>query len=471
LARKKIVIPELHISGIADKGKAVGRTDDGQVIFVEGPVPGDVVEVLVLRKKKNYSEAVVRKYISFSEDRITAPCRHFGVCGGCKWQHMSYTSQLQYKNQMVRDCIRRIAKLDPDIVQPIIGCDDNFHYRNKLEFSFSNKRWITNEEAASDREILQEGGLGFHKAGFFDKIVNIDECLLQDDFSNRVRNHVRDFAIENEYSYYDLRAHNGLMRNLIIRNTTLNEWMLIVIFGERDQEKIDTMMQNLSDHFPEVSSLNYVVNLKMNDTIFDQEVVTVKGNPYIVEKLGDVRYKIGTKSFFQTNSEQAKRLFDVAADYAGLEQHHNVYDLYTGLGSIALYIASKAGHVTGIEEVPEAIDDALINMTFNDIRNTTFYAGDVKDILNEDFIRKHGRPDVVITDPPRAGMHEDVINTLLELEAPVIVYISCNPATHGRDLLLLSEKYDVTTVQPVDMFPHTQHIESVAKLILRKNIP
>lgn len=468
MARKKIIIPELHISGIADKGKAVGKTEDGQVIFVEGPVPGDIVEVLVLRKKKNYSEAVVRKYLHYSSDRITPPCRHFGVCGGCKWQHLSYEAQLQYKGQVVKDCIRRIAKLNPDIVLPIMGCDDNFHYRNKLEFSFSTRRWITDTEAASDDIIDQDGALGFHKAGFFDKIVNIDQCLLQDDLTNQIRNHVRDYARENQLSFYDLRAHTGLLRNLIVRNTTLNEWMVIVIFGMAEDDHIKMLMENIADHFPQITSLNYVVNTKMNDTIFDQEVITVKGNPYIVEQLGDVRYKIGTKSFFQTNPLQAKRLFDVAAEYAEIKADQNVYDLYTGLGSIALYVASRAGHVTGIEEVPEAIEDALINMKFNDIQNTTFYAGDVKNILNDEFITKHGKPDVVITDPPRAGMHEDVIRTLLQLEAPRIVYISCNPATQGRDLLLLSEKYDTVAVQPVDMFPHTQHVESVAKLELRR---
>jgi 23S rRNA (uracil1939-C5)-methyltransferase len=369
----------------------------------------------------------------------------------------------------VRDCIRRIARLNPDIVQPIIGCADNFHYRNKLEFSFSTKRWITRQEAAGDEEIQNQGALGFHKAGFFDKIVNIEECLLQEDLSNTIRNFVRDYAALHALSYYDLREHHGLLRNMIVRNTTLGQWMVIMIFGEHNDEAISGVMNALENRFPEITSLNYVVNTKQNDTIFDQEIITVKGNPYVVEQLGEVRFKIGTKSFFQTNPRQAKVLFDVAKEYAQLEKHHNVYDLYTGLGSIALYIADGAGHVTGIEEIPEAIDDALVNMEFNNIRNATFYAGDVKNILNNDFISAHGKPDVVITDPPRAGMHEDVINTLLALEASVIVYISCNPATQGRDLQLLSARYDTVKVQPVDMFPHTQHIESVAKLVLRKS--
>lgn len=469
MARKKPLIQGLSISGIADKGKAVGRTEDGQVIFVEGPIPGDVVDVRVLRKKRNYSEAALVRYQEYSPDRVTAPCHHFGECGGCKWQHMSYESQLRFKEQVVRDCIRRIARLNPDIVQPIIGCADNFHYRNKLEFSFSTKRWITRQEAAGDEEIQNQGALGFHKAGFFDKIVNIEECLLQEDLSNTIRNFVRDYAALHALSYYDLREHHGLLRNMIVRNTTLGQWMVIMIFGEHNDEAISGVMNALENRFPEITSLNYVVNTKQNDTIFDQEIITVKGNPYVVEQLGEVRFKIGTKSFFQTNPRQAKVLFDVAKEYAQLEKHHNVYDLYTGLGSIALYIADGAGHVTGIEEIPEAIDDALVNMEFNNIRNATFYAGDVKNILNNDFISAHGKPDVVITDPPRAGMHEDVINTLLALEASVIVYISCNPATQGRDLQLLSARYDTVKVQPVDMFPHTQHIESVAKLVLRKS--
>ena len=468
MARKKPIIPELYISGIADKGKAVGRTDDGQVIFVEGPVPGDTVEVVVLRKKRNYSEAVVRKYLSYSEDRQEPSCIHFGVCGGCKWQSMTYVSQLRYKEQVVKDCIRRIAKLEPSIVQPIIGCDLQYHYRNKLEFSFSTKRWITKKEADSGVPLDNEGALGFHKAGFFDKIVNITECLLQDDLSNRIRNFVRDYAKIHELSYYDMNAHLGLLRNMILRNTTLGEWMLIMIFGEDQPENIEALLEALKTEFAEITSLNYVINTKKNDTIFDQEVITVKGYPYIVEQLGNVKYKIGTKSFFQTNPTQAKVLFDIAAEYADLKSGQNVYDLYTGLGSIALYIAGSVGHVTGIEEIPEAIEDANENKEFNQIKNATFYAGDVKDILNDDFIRIHGRPDVVITDPPRAGMHEDVVNTLLELEAPVIVYISCNPATQGRDLLLLSQKYETVSVQPVDMFPHTQHIESVARLVLKK---
>lgn len=471
MARRKKnnqIITDVHITGIADRGQSVGRTSDGQVVFVqEGGVPGDVVDVLVKRKKKSMLQAVVREFKSYSSDRVEAPCRHFGICGGCKWQNLDYKAQLCQKHQNVKDAIQRLAKLNPEIVLPIRGCEQQYQYRNKLEYSFSTKRWLTQDEVSSDEKILQQGALGFHKAGFFDKIIDIEECLLQDDLTNQIRNFIRDFVLENDYTYYDIKAHTNLMRNLIIRNTTLGQWMLIVVFAYDDKDKIQKLMDALKDRFPEITSLNYVINEKYNDTIYDREVVTWHGDPFIVEQLKNVKYKIGPKSFFQTNPKQAEVLFDIALEYADLKPTDNVYDLYTGLGSIALYIADKVGHVTGIEEIPEAIEDARINMEFNHIKNATFYAGDVKDILNLDFIAKHGNPDVVITDPPRQGMHEDVVQTLLKLGAPKIVYISCNPATQARDLALLNEKYEVIKVQPVDMFPHTHHIESVALLKLK----
>lgn len=469
MARKKKSIQNLLITGIADKGKAVGRTEDGQVIFVERAVPGDVVDVLVIRKKKSMSEAVVTKFVSYSDQRIAAPCAHFGVCGGCKWQNLGYEAQLTHKFQTVKDCIRRIAKLDPDLISPIIGCVDNLHYRNKLEYSFSDRRWITTEEATTDEHITQLGAVGFHRPGSFDKIVDIEKCHLQDDLSNRIRNHVRTLAHEHKLSFYNIRAHHGFLRNMIVRNTTLGDWMVIMIFGEDDQDGIHLVLNDLKKYFPEITSLFYVVNTKVNDTIYDQTTHLVAGNPYILEKLGDVTYKVGPKSFFQTNPLQAKTLFDVAKDFAELQPDDTVYDLYTGLGSIALYIAQSVKNVVGIEEVEAAITDAKANMEFNNITNATFYAGDVKDILNPKFIKKHGHPRVVITDPPRIGMHPDVVETLLTLEAERIVYISCNPATQARDLLLLSAKYDTTKVQPVDMFPHTHHIESVAQLTLKKS--
>jgi 23S rRNA (uracil1939-C5)-methyltransferase len=468
--RKKKTITGLSITGIADKGRAVGRTAEGQVIFVENAVPGDVVDVLVLRKKNNLSEAVVTQYQSYSKDRIPAACVHFGTCGGCKWQHLDYQKQLLYKEQTVRDAVSRIAKLNADIVKPILGCAQNLKYRNKLEYSFSTKRWITREEAASAEALEQQGALGFHRAGFFDKIVDIQECLLQDGLSNDIRNFIRQFCIDHVYSFYDLRTHEGLMRNIVVRNTTLGEWMVTIVFGKPDDERILGMMQAVQKQFPQITSLNYVVNEKLNDSIFDQRVINFYGKPYIVEKLRDVQYKIGTKSFFQTNPVQAVNLFDIACAYAELKPGDNVYDLYTGLGSIALYIADKVKHVTGIEEIPEAIEDANTNMIFNNIQNATFYAGDVKHLLNADFVEKHGTADVLITDPPRQGMHEEVVKTLLKLEVPRLVYISCNPATQARDLVLLKEKYNVDAIQPVDMFPHTHHIESVARLTLKQSL-
>ncbi len=455
------------MTGIADKGKAVGRTEDGQVVFADGAVPGDVVDVMVLRKKKSMSEAIVKRIVSYSDDRVTPACIHFGVCGGCKWQNLNYEAQLKHKYQTVKDCISRIAKLNPDIVQPIIGCENNLKYRNKLEYSFSTKRWITNEEAASGDDITQSSAFGFHRPGFFDKIVDIQQCLLQDDLTNEIRNFVKHYALDNEYPFYDLRGHTGLMRNMVVRNNSNGDWMVILIFGYNDEEKVIAIMEAIKNNFPQITSLNYAINDKVNDTIWDKEVINYHGVSYIVQNLREVKYRIGTKSFFQTNPSQAVTLFDVAADYAELQPEDNVYDLYTGLGSIALYIAAKVKHVTGIEEIKEAIIDANINMELNGIKNATFYAGDVKHLLNDDFVTKHGKADVIITDPPRLGMHENVINTLLELEVPRLIYISCNPATQARDLALLNEKYETIKVQPVDMFPHTHHIESVAQLKLR----
>ncbi len=467
---KNQILEKVRITGIADKGKAVGRTHLGEVVFVDDAVPGDLVDVRVIRKKKSLAEGVVIQFQELSLDRVTPSCRHFGICGGCKWQHLDYQAQLLHKEQTVRDCMQRIARLDPQIVLPIIGCSENFRYRNKLEFSFSNRRWLTKEETQSEDDLSGQGALGFHRPGFFDKIVAIEECLLQDPLSNDIRNFVREYTLQQNLTYFDPRAHEGLMRNMIVRNTTLGEWMVIVVFGYRDEEVIESMMSAIQVAFPQITSLLYVINEKNNDTIFDREVFTWHGRPYIVEKLGHTEYRIGPKSFFQTNPKQAMTLFDVAREFAEFSKEDNVYDLYTGLGSIALYISEDVAQVTGIEEIPEAIADAHINKELNKITNASFYAGDVKDLLNEDFIQRHGKADVIITDPPRQGMHEKVVETILELETPRIVYISCNPATQARDLALLSKKYTVTKVQPVDMFPHTHHIESVAQLVLTKEI-
>ncbi len=462
--RKKKVIENLVISGIADKGKAVGRSEAGEVVFVDNAVPGDVVDVLILRKKKSLSEGIVQNYKSLSNERVQAPCQHFGICGGCKWQNLAYTAQLKYKEQTVRDCVSRIAKLNPELVQPIVGCHQELTYRNKLEYSFSTKRWLTKEEADSEDIIDNKGALGFHKAGFFDKIVSIDQCLLQDDLSNQIRNFVRAYSLKNDYSYFDVRQHTGLLRNMIIRNSTDGQWMLTLIFGEDNQEKIVPLLEAIKGNFSEIISLNYVINTKHNDSIFDQSVINYHGVPYITQQLNNISFRIGPKSFFQTNPLQAKVLFDIAVKNAHLSITDNVYDLYTGLGSIALYIANNVKHVVGIEEIKEAIEDAEINKEINKISNATFYAGDVKDILNKEFISHHGAPDVIFTDPPRVGMHPSVIDIMIESGAPKIVYISCNPATQARDLALLNTNYEVLSVTPVDMFPHTHHIESIAVL-------
>lgn len=468
--QNKKIIENVTITGIADKGRAVGRTAEGQVIFTEGPVPGDVVDILALRKRKGFLEGVVKTYHKLSDERTDPLCPHFGVCGGCKWQHLSYESQLKYKYQVVKDSMTRIARLPESMVSPVLPCDDVFFYRNKLEYSFSDKRWITEEEVNSGQEIQQSSALGFHRPGFFDKIVDIKTCKLQDSRSDEIRNFIREYTLAHGYTYYDVKQHKGLMRNMIIRNTSLDEWMVVVVFGQEDEKRIASLMEALCKQFPFINSLQYVVNTKWNDTIFDLEIQLFHGRSYITEHLGNVAYQIGPKSFFQTNSKQAVKLFDVAVSFAELRPEDIVYDLYTGLGSIALYIASKIHKVIGIEEIDPAILDARLNMTLNNIPNALFYSGDVKDLLNRDFINQHGKPDVVITDPPRAGMHEKVIHTLLQMEAPKIVYVSCNPATQARDLALLSEKYDVIAIQPVDMFPHTHHVECVANLRLKKSL-
>lgn len=465
--RSKKIICNITISGIADRGKAVGRSAEGEVVFVDEAVPGDLVDVLVLRKKNGVSHGVVVKYHQYSKDRIIPQCNHFGVCGGCKWQNLEYKNQLQHKEQIVKDCVRRIGKINPDLVMPIIGCDQNFQYRNKLEFSFSTKRWITKEEAESDEVFQDKPSLGFHKAGFFDKIVDIESCWLQDDFSNTVRNFVRSFCLQNDYTFYDIRKKTGIMRNMFLRNTIDGQWMVNIVFGQNDVAKMHMLLNALVQQFPNLTSVNYVINTKANDSIFDQEIMCYHGKPYIEETLGTIKYRIGPKSFFQTNPRQAKVLFDTALEFANLRPTDNVYDLYTGLGSIALYMADKVKSVTGIEEVPEAIHDANINSSLNNISNVNFYCGDVKHLLTNEFIQAHGKADVIITDPPRIGMHENVVQTLLDLEVPRIVYISCNPATQARDLHMLSSKYDVVALRPVDMFPHTHHIECVASLILK----
>ncbi len=457
------LLENVTITGIAAEGKAIVKLDE-LVIFVPFVVPGDVVDLQLTRKKNSYAEAKAVKFHQYSLQRTEAFCEHYGICGGCKWQILPYAEQIRYKQQQVTDNLTRIGKIHLPEITPILGSEKTTFYRNKLEFTFSNKRWMTEEEIKSGQEFKNMDALGFHIPGMFDKVLNINKCWLQDDISNRIRLEIRQFCIENDYSFFDLRNQYGMMRNIIIRTSTTGEVMLIVIFYEDDKEKQQTLLKNIADKFPEITSLLYILNQKANDTITDQEVMVFKGNDHIFEQMEGLKFKIGPKSFYQTNSEQAYNLYKIARDFAGLTGKELVYDLYTGTGTIANFVAHQSKQVIGIEYVPEAIEDAKINSEINGINNTLFYAGDMKDILNQDFINQHGQPDVIITDPPRAGMHDDVIEAILFAAPERIVYVSCNPATQARDLNLLGEKYHVEKIQPVDMFPHTHHVENVVLL-------
>ncbi len=484
MAKKHTILFNVPVHGIADRGKGVGRSAEGLTVFVEGAVPGDVVDVFVQKKKGGFAEGKVERLVSTSPDRVEAFCEHFSICGGCKWQNLDYQAQLRHKQQVVEDALLRIGKVQVGEFLPILGAPETTFYRNKLEFGFSNRRWLLpgemdasgdHLESPPDFTVVGESGgdlkpppdlnaLGFHKAGFFDKIIDIQKCWLQADPSNDLRNACREIAYEQGLEFYDLRRHKGFLRNLMVRLTTTGESMLLVSFAKNDREAIARYLDAILARFPDLTTLVYTINTKLNDSMFDLNMITYSGKGFVVERLGDLQFKIGPKSFFQTNSLQGKRLYDVAAQFAGLTGTENVYDLYTGAGSIALYLARQCRQVVGIEEIPEAIADAGENMRLNGIDNAIFYAGDVKEVLTPEFAARHGRPDVLITDPPRAGMHEKAVRFLLELAAPRIVYVSCNPATQARDLQLLAEKYAVLKVQPVDMFPHTHHIENVALL-------
>jgi 23S rRNA (uracil1939-C5)-methyltransferase len=466
MARKHIILKAVPITGIADRGKGVGRTPDGMVAFVEDTVPGDVVDVYVQKKKAGFAEGVVQEYLTLSPQRVEPFCEHFKVCGGCKWQYLEYKDQLMHKQQLVHDALLRIGKVEVQEFLPIIGAPETVEYRNKLEFAFANKRWLTQEELGTGSDATH--ALGFHRAGFFDKIVDIRKCWLQAEPSNLLRNFIRELALEQDLPFYDIRRHEGFLRNLLVRLTVTGELMLVVSFAYDDQKAIQRFLDAILARFPDqITTLVYNVNTKMNDALYDLNMITYFGKGHVEEKLGDVRFKIGPKSFFQTNTLQAKNLYDVVVKFAELSGKENVYDLYTGTGSIALYLARYCKQVVGIEEIPEAIADAEENKALNGIENAIFYAGDVKRVLTTEFITRHGKPDLVVTDPPRAGMHEKAVQFLLDLEAPRIVYVSCNPATQARDLQLLSVKYDTIRAQPVDMFPHTHHIENVALLQLR----
>ncbi|WP_315516929.1 23S rRNA (uracil(1939)-C(5))-methyltransferase RlmD [Hoylesella shahii] len=469
MARKRKEFPILEnvtITDVAAEGKALARVND-MVVFVPFVVPGDVVDLKIRKKKHSYCEAEVVRFVKYSETRAEPVCQHFGVCGGCKWQNLPYEEQLRAKQQQVFDQLSRISHVQLPEFNPIMGSQLTLHYRNKLEFGCSNKRWLTREQVASGETFDTMNAIGFHITGAFDKILPIEKCWLMDDLQNRIRNEIRDYALANGITFFDLRQQVGLLRDVMIRNSDTGEWMVLVQFhfeSEGDQQTAEALLSHLGEQFPQITSLLWVDNQKCNDTFGDLPVQVFKGNDHIFEVMEDLKFKVGPKSFYQTNTLQAYHLYDVARQFANLNGNEIVYDLYTGTGTIANFVARKAKKVVGVEYVPEAIEDAKVNSELNGIDNTTFYAGDMKDILNDDFIAENGQPDVIITDPPRAGMHADVIDTIVRANPKRIVYVSCNPATQARDLIALDNNYEVKAVQPVDMFPHTPHVENVVLL-------
>lgn len=486
MARKRKELPTLNnieITGVAAEGKAVARVlwnekdEHPIVVFVPFGAPGDIANIKINRKKHSYAEGQIEALVKPSPIRVEPVCRHFMICGGCKWQHLPYNEQLKYKQQQVEDALTRIAKVELPEVSPILGSEYIWDYRNKMEYTFSNKKWRTWEEVKSGKEFSDSNNaLGFHIPGAFDKVYHIEDCRLQDNLGNRIRNFIYEEAEKKNLTFYDIKGNNGLLRTLMIRIASTGEVMVCMVFGENDTNSITSLLQAISDKFPEITSLLYVVNRKLNDTISDQKIEVFKGSEYIEENMEGLRFRINAKSFYQTNSRQAYELYKVARKFAGLDLEKNdsnnlplVYDLYTGAGTIANFVAKNTKKVIGIEYVAEAIEDAKLNSQVNGIKNTEFYAGDMKDILTDSFIRTHGRPDVMIIDPPRAGMHEDVVKVILNAQPKTIVYVSCNPATQARDIALLDTSYKVTAIQPVDMFPHTHHVENVVRMELRRS--
>ena len=471
MGRKKEIkiLEKVRITDIGSEGNAVARVDN-LVVFIPMLIPGDVVDLRVKKKRKKYLEGSVIRFHEYSKDRIKPVCQHFGVCGGCKWQHLPYEKQLFYKTKQVKDSLTRIGKVELPEFRPIIGSQDTFGYRNKLEFTFSDRRWLTSEEVRSDNDYDSEDALGFHIPGLFDKVLDIKECHLQPDPSNAIRGGVRRYAHRKALQFFNLRQQSGFLRNLIIRNTFNGKVMVIVVFFLDEKERREGLLDYLASEFPQISSLMYIINEKKNDSLADQTPVLYKGEDHLVEEMEGLKFRIGPKSFYQTNSRQAHSLYKSARDFAGLTGRELVYDLYTGTGTIANFVASGARKVIGIEYIEEAIADARINSETNGITNTEFIAGDMKDILTEGFFAEKGLPNVVITDPPRAGMHEDVVRAILKAAPGKIVYISCNPATQARDISLLSESYVVAGVQPVDMFPHTHHVENIVLLELKGSV-
>ena len=461
------LIEGLHITTLAAEGKAMGKVDN-QVVFVPMTVPGDVVDVQVRKHHRRFMEATVVRFIEKSPLRVEPFCEHFGVCGGCKWQSLPYEEQLNQKTKQVEDQLVRIGHLDIPEVRPCLGSEHTREYRNKLEFTFADKRWLTYEEIAEGGDIVTTPAVGFHIPGCFDKVLDIRKCHLQVDLSNRIRLATKQFCIDNGYSFHNARAHEGLMRTMVIRTASTGEVMVIVVFNENDTERINALMSHLRDMFPEITSLIYMINEKWNDSLGDREPICFAGKDHIIEEMEGLKFKVGPKSFYQTNSEQAYELYKVTRDFADLKPTDTLYDLYTGTGTIANFCARRAKRVVGVEYVPEAIEDAKVNSMINSIDNTTFYAGDMKDVLSDDFIKRNGQPDVIILDPPRAGVDERVIEVIKRAAPQRMVYVSCNPSTQARDLALLSDMYTIEAVQPVDMFPHTHHVENVVKLRLRQ---
>lgn len=470
MGRKKLdlILENVKIEAVAAEGKSLAHVD-GTVVFVEFAVPGDIVNVKVTKKKKNYMEGFILEIVKPSEDRLQPFCEHFGICGGCRWQPLPYDMQLKAKQQQVWDQLVRIGHLEIPDISPILPSDKTKYYRNKLEFTFSNKRWIYNNEDPDSLTDEERLGLGFHVGKFFDKVLDIKHCSLQPEPSNEIRLFIREYAVTHNLEFYNIRENTGFLRNIIVRNNQVGDVMLTVCFAYDDQDKIVPMLDAIAAEFPQIKSLHYVINEKLNDSISDLDCILYKGEDAIWETMGKLKFKIGPKSFYQTNSEQAYKLYSVAKEFAALTGNEVVYDLYTGTGTIAQFISDKASKVIGIEYVKEAIEDARINAKANGITNCTFFDGDMKDILTADFIKEHGKPEVMIIDPPRAGMHPDVVKVIMEAAPERIVYVSCNPASQARDLAMMSPMYEITAVQPVDMFPHTMHVENVCALKLKDN--
>ncbi len=469
LARKKKELPLLEgieITDVAAEGNAIARVDN-MVVFIPYGAPGDIADIKIDRKKHSYAEGHIDRLVTPSAIRVEPRCEHFGTCGGCRWQHLPYQFQIEAKQRQVKDALDRIAKIEYPGIMPILGSNSIYGYRNKMEYTFSNKCWLTFEQMRSGEEFPDRDAAGFHIPGAFDKVLDIKKCHLQDDLGNRLRLFVKKYCKDNNLPFYDLRAQHGFMRTLMIRIASTGEVMVVAVVGSDDVERTEAMLNALNAEFPEITSLHYVINLKVNDSIADQNVIHFSGKPYIEEEMEGLKFRVGPKSFYQTNSLQAYELYKVVRDFAGLTGNELVYDLYTGTGTIANFVSHSARHVIGIEYVKEAIDDAIINSQANGITNTEFYAGDMKDVLTDGFIAEHGHPDVMIVDPPRAGMHHDVVDVILRAMPKRIVYVSCNPATQARDLQLLDTAYKVEAVQPVDMFPHTHHVENVVRLSLR----